>query len=259
MSRRRRLGPHGGGGHRGHFPSLEDTGGLSPGWGLGRESNNHYGRASPGTQCHTAEPSPRAQTSLHPAVCPPAGGCPSQGDQGLTGSNSLGIPRKGLQDWADLSHWLRVHICTPSQDEISETTGLLIRRLDWQSSRPSPCPRERAGQVSAPISNSDPDSQEAGCHPSRLRGPTTPSFLKWEDGRCSGSGTGQQDRTSFCGAQPWQAGGYHPPVVPFLFSLGPSSLVTMSGLGRGPGCVLSSSPPHPIPVSFPPKEGCAHL
>ena len=35
------------------------------------------------------------------------------GDQGPTGSNSLGIPGKGLQACADLSHWLRVHICTP--------------------------------------------------------------------------------------------------------------------------------------------------
>lgn len=128
------------------------------------------------------------------------------------------------------------------QDEISETTGLLIRRLDWQSSRHSPCPRERARQVSAPISNSDLDSQEAACYPS-IRGPTTPSFLKREDARCSGSGTGQQDRTSFCGAQPRQAGGYHPPVVPFLFSLYPSSLVTMSGLGRLCALFLTT-PPH---------------
>lgn len=46
---------------------------------------------------------------------------------------------------------------------------------------------------------------------------------------------------------------------PFLSSLCPSSLVTMSGWGRGPNCILSSSPPYPIPVSFSLKEGCAHL
>lgn len=167
MRRRRRLGPRGGGGHRGHFPSLEDTGGLSPGWGVGRESNNHYGCASPGTHCHTAGPAPEHRPASTPACVHQLGDVHHGGGQGLTGSNSLGIPGKGLQAWADLSHWLRVHICTPSQDEISETTGLLIRRPDWQSSRHSPCPRERAGQVSAPISNSDLGSQEAECHPSR--------------------------------------------------------------------------------------------
>lgn len=74
-------GPRVGGGHRGQFPSLEDTGALSPGWGW--EVITTYGRAaSPGTHCHTAGPPPRAQTSLYPGGCVhQLEGCLSQGRQ----------------------------------------------------------------------------------------------------------------------------------------------------------------------------------